>query len=594
MNENKLLGLAWISPYIIGLIVFTAFPFVSSFFLSFTEYDLMSPPVFNGIENYRYMLTEDSLFWKSMGVTFAYVFLTIPLKLAFALGIAFVLNFKLRGIGFFRTAYYIPSILGSSVAIAVLWRALFAIDGLLNSFLAVFGIDAINWLGEPSLALMSVTLLRVWQFGSAMVIFLAALQNVPQSQYEAAMIDGASKWQMFMKVTVPLITPVIFFNFIMQTTQAFQEFTGPYVITGGGPTYYTYLFSLYIYDTAFKYFDMGYGAALAWVLFLVERSLRRSPLSHRNTGSSTPPIREAKMADIQQMAPVMSDADREVARTLRREKVSRVVRYVVLIFVGLLMLYPLAWMFSASFKPNHEIFTTLGLWPAHATWDGFINGWKTGTEYHFGHYMLNTFKYVIPKVVLTIISSTIVAYGFARFEIPWKKFWFATLITTMLLPSTVLLIPQYLMFREMGMLNSYLPLYLPLAFATQGFFVFMLIQFLRGVPRDMEEAAQIDGCNSIQVLWYVVVPILKPAIISVALFQFMWSMNDFIGPLIYVYSVDKYPIALALKMSIDVTEGAPWNEILAMASISILPSIIVFFLAQRYFVQGVTSSGIKG
>ncbi|MBD3744184.1 carbohydrate ABC transporter permease [Klebsiella pneumoniae] len=207
--------------------------------------------------------------------------------------------------------------------------------------------------------------------------------------------------------------------------------------------------------------------------------------------------------------------------------------------------------------------------------------------------MLNTFKYVIPKVVLTIISSTIVAYGFARFEIPWKKFWFATLITTMLLPSTVLLIPQYLMFREMGMLNSYLPLYLPLAFATQGFFVFMLIQFLRGVPRDMEEAAQIDGCNSIQCcgMWWCR---SSPAIISVALFQFMWSMNDFIGPLIYVYSVDKYPIALALKMSIDVTEGAPWNEILAMASISILPSIIVFFLAQRYFVQGVTSSGIKG
>lgn len=140
-------------------------------FLSFTDYDLMSPPVFNGIENYRYMFTEDTLFWKSMGVTFAYVFLTIPLKLAFALGIAFVLNFKLRGIGFFRTAYYIPSILGSSVAIAVLWRALFAIDGLLNSFIGVFGFDPVNWLGEPSLALMSVTLLRVWQFGSAMVIF---------------------------------------------------------------------------------------------------------------------------------------------------------------------------------------------------------------------------------------------------------------------------------------------------------------------------------------------------------------------------------------------------------------------------------------
>lgn len=302
------------------------------------------------------------------------------------------------------------------------------------------------------------------------------------------------------------------------------------------------------------------------------------------------------MSEWQQAAPLAAaPADTSYAqRQKRREKISAAIRYTVLIVVGLLMLYPLAWMFSAAFKSNSEIFTTLSLIPENPTSEGFVSGWRTGTEYSFGHYMINTFQYVIPKVALTVISSVIVAYGFARFDIPWKKFWFATLIATMLLPSTVLLIPQYLMFREMGMLDSYLPLYLPLAFATQGFFVFMLIQFLRGVPRDMEEAAQIDGCNSLQVLWYVVVPMLKPAIISVALFQFMWSMNDFIGPLIYVYSVEKYPIALALKMSIDVTEGAPWNQILAMSSISILPSIIVFFLAQRYFVQGVASSGIKG
>lgn len=284
----------------------------------------------------------------------------------------------------------------------------------------------------------------------------------------------------------------------------------------------------------------------------------------------------------------------ESDRTVRREKINAAIRYIVLIIVGIAMLYPLLWMFAASFKPVNEIFSTIGLFTSSPSWDGFINGWKTGTEYNFGHYMLNTFYYVIPKVILTVVSSTIVAYGFARFEIPFKGFWFATLIGTMLLPSTVLLIPQYLMFREAGLLNSYLPLYIPTAFATQGFFVFMLIQFLRGVPRDMEEAAQIDGCNSFQILWYIVVPVLKPAIISVALFQFMWSMNDFIGPLIYVYSVEKYPIALALKMSIDVTDGAPWNEILAMASIAILPSIIIFFLAQRYFVQGVASSGTKG
>ena len=269
MYENRRLGLAYLSPYIIGLILFTAFPFVSSFLMSFTDYDLMTQPNYVGLDNYQYMLFEDDTFWKSMSVTFMYVFLTIPVKLAFALFIAFILNFKLRGIGFFRTAYYIPSILGSSIAIAVLWRALFAIDGVLNGMLGVIGLDPINWLGEPSFALFSITLLRAWQFGSAMVIFLAALQNVPQSQYEAAMIDGASKWQMFTKVTIPLITPVIFFNFIMQTTQAFQEFTAPYVVTGGGPMKSTYLISLYIYETAFKFFDMGYGSALAWSLFVV-------------------------------------------------------------------------------------------------------------------------------------------------------------------------------------------------------------------------------------------------------------------------------------------------------------------------------------
>ncbi|MDW6001796.1 carbohydrate ABC transporter permease [Vibrio mangrovi] len=284
----------------------------------------------------------------------------------------------------------------------------------------------------------------------------------------------------------------------------------------------------------------------------------------------------------------------ENERTIRREKINAAIRYTILIIVGAMMLYPLLWMFSAAMKPNHEIFSSMNLIPSEWSMEGFINGWKTGTEFTFGHYIINTFAYVLPKVFVTVVSSTIVAYGFARFDIPWKKFWFATLIATILLPQSVLLIPQYLMFREMGLLDTYLPLYLPFAFATQGFFVFMLIQFLRGVPTDMEEAAMIDGCNSFQVLWHVVVPVIRPAIISVALFQFMWSVNDFLGPLIYISSVEKYPIALALKMSIDVTEGAKWNEILAMASIAIIPSILVFFMSQKYFVEGVTSSGIKG
>ncbi|OYQ31362.1 sugar ABC transporter permease [Niveispirillum lacus] len=275
-------------------------------------------------------------------------------------------------------------------------------------------------------------------------------------------------------------------------------------------------------------------------------------------------------------------------------RVNALIRYGVLIGVGLIMLYPLFWMVAASFKPNHEIFGSVNLWPKDPTLDGVVKGWRTGTEYSFATYLLNSFMFIIPKVVLTVVSSVLVAYGFARFRMPGKQLWFALMVATILLPKSVLLIPQYLMFRELGWLDTYLPLYIPCAFATDGFFVFMVVQFLRGIPPDMEEAAVIDGCNSLQVLWHVVVPVIMPAIISIALFQFMWSLNDFLYPLIYLSSVGKYPVALALKMAIDVTEATAWNQVLAMSTIALLPSLIVFFLAQRYFVEGITSGSVKG
>lgn len=268
-GDSKYLGLWYVAPYVIGLLLFTGFPFVASFVLSFTDYDLMSAPKWNGVGNYVKLFTHDRTFNKSLHVTLIYVFTTVPLKLTFALFIAVVLNYRLRAINLFRTAYYVPSILGGSIAIAVLWRYIFAQVGLVNMILALFGWEPVNWFGEPQNALFTITLLRCWQFGSAMVIFLAALQSVDKSLYEAAAIDGAGAWQAFRHVTLPLITPVIFFNLIMQTVQAFQEFNGPYIITEGGPLKSTYLLPLYIYDKAFKSFDMGYASAIAWVLFAI-------------------------------------------------------------------------------------------------------------------------------------------------------------------------------------------------------------------------------------------------------------------------------------------------------------------------------------
>jgi oligogalacturonide transport system permease protein len=267
MYDNKRLGFLYVMPFVLGVLLFKLFPFAMSFALSFTQYDLIDPPTFIGLDNYRELANDDPLFRKSLGVTLLFAVLAVPMRVGFALLIAHVLNFKLRGINFFRAAFYLPSILGGSIAVAVLWRFIFSKTGLVNLMLIKLGMTPIAWLADEHYSMWTIVLLFTWQFGSAMVIFLAALQNVPMSLYEAARCDGANRWQQFWRITVPLITPVIFFNMIMQMVHAFQEFNGPYMITEGGPLSSTYVLALYIYDQSFRFFNLGYGAALSWVLF---------------------------------------------------------------------------------------------------------------------------------------------------------------------------------------------------------------------------------------------------------------------------------------------------------------------------------------
>lgn len=262
------IGFLFIVPWLIGFLVFKLYPFATSLYYSFTDYHLFNGITEYTLENYVDIFTTPKIV-KALKVTFKYSFLTVPLKLVAALFIAYILNFKIKGVKFFRTAYYIPSILGGSVAIAVLWKAVFKDDGLLNTFLSFVGVDGPSWLSDPSYALIVICLLRVWQFGSAMVIFLAALKSVPVELYEAASIDGAGKWRQFFSITVPTITPIIFYNLVTQICQAFQEFNGPYVITQGGPRNSTTLISLLIYNSAFKEYEMGMASAMAWVLFVI-------------------------------------------------------------------------------------------------------------------------------------------------------------------------------------------------------------------------------------------------------------------------------------------------------------------------------------
>jgi multiple sugar transport system permease protein len=269
-NAENISGYVFISPWLIGFFAFSIIPIVASLYLSFTKYDILSPPQWIGFDNFKTMFSEDARYWKSVKTTLIFVFAAIPLRLCFALVVAMVLNMKLRFVGFFRTTYYLPTLIGGSVAVAVMWKQLFGTNGAFNSFLEIaFGItEKVSWVTHPSTALLSIVILSVWQFGSSMLIFLAGLKQIPTGLYEAAHMDGANAWHRFKSITIPMLTPVILFNLIMGIINGFKVFTEGLIITGGGPFDKTLFYVLYLYEKSFRYYEMGYGSAMAWVLLI--------------------------------------------------------------------------------------------------------------------------------------------------------------------------------------------------------------------------------------------------------------------------------------------------------------------------------------
>lgn len=272
----------------------------------------------------------------------------------------------------------------------------------------------------------------------------------------------------------------------------------------------------------------------------------------------------------------------------------KVVSYFFLCLIGIVMVYPLFWLISASFKTNNEIFSSISLMPKEILWNGYMDGWKGSGQYSFSLFFINTFRLVLPTVFFTIISSLLVAYGFSRFKFKGKKIMFSLVIASLMLPNEVIIIPRYMVFNSLGWLNTYLPFIVPAAFATYSFFIFMLVQYIRSIPRELDESATIDGCGTFGILTRIITPLCVPAIISVLIFQFVWRWNDFLNALIYISSVKKYPLSLALRMSLDVTDTIAWNQTLAMSVLSMLPPVLLFFLTQKYFVEGVSTTGLKG
>lgn len=268
-KRGRWTGFFYILPWLIGFAVFQLYPFLASLFYSFTKYSFGKTPEFIGLDNYIRLFTRDKQFLSTLSITARYALIAVPGKLICALLVAILLNAKVRGIGLYRTVYYMPSILGGSVAVSVLWRTMFMRDGMVNRLLGLLGIPPVDWLTDPSIALYTISMLQIWQFGSAMVIFLAALKQIPQELYEAAEVDGAGKLRQFFSVTLPQISSVLFFNLIMQSIQALQNFTSAFVVTNGGPMKTTYIIGMKLYDDAFVNRKIGYASAESWVLFLI-------------------------------------------------------------------------------------------------------------------------------------------------------------------------------------------------------------------------------------------------------------------------------------------------------------------------------------
>ena len=281
-----------------------------------------------------------------------------------------------------------------------------------------------------------------------------------------------------------------------------------------------------------------------------------------------------------------------------RHKIARFFQYFVLIAVGFIMIYPLLWMIGATFKSNAEIFSGIGFIPKNPT----LEGYKLAVTQNYGgdiniwRAMLNTYSFVFPKVIFTVISSVIAAYGFSRFKFKGRDILFSIMISTLFLPQVVLNVPQYLMYNTFGWINSpfYLPLWVPTLFATETYFVYQLVQFMRSIPHDLDEAAAIDGCGPVKILYKIIAPMLSPSLVACGLFQFMWSCNDYMGPLLYVQTPSKYPMSIFVKLSMDADSGFNWNRILALSLISIIPQLIVFFCAQDAFIDGISAGAVKG
>ena len=560
-------------PYLAHLLVLTAWPVLALAYLSFTDYDTINTPSWIGLDNFTRLL-GDAAFWKTLLNTAYFAVLFVPAQTILALLLAVALNQRLRWISLLRGAYFVP-VISSWVVVAYVADAVFNPQfGMANTLLRWLGLPEQVWLQSPALVIPTLALVAVWKgVGYMMVLFLAGLQNIPQERYEAAEIDGASAWQRFRYITLPGVSATTFLVLVLSTITTLQAFEQVYVMTNGGPNRRRQRVTvLYMYQQGFEFFHMGYAAAVAWVLFGLIFILTASSSSCRRGGCT---MRE--------------DVAGRAGRG-RRGRRGRAAAYLFVWAGAAVMVLPFLASVSNSLKSFAQYIAVPPTWlPSPPHWSNYTEVWERAP---FGRYAWNSFLIATLAVIGNVITSSMVGHALARMRLPGRQVLLAAALGTLMLPTVVTIIPNFILFKHLGWLDTILPLVVPYWLATP-FGIFLMRQTFLGIPRDFEEAAAIDGANPWQIFWRVHMPLAKPALATLGVFTFMASWGAVLEPTIYLISPEKYTLPIGVM---SLKGGFRGNDqlVTAAALMSLVPMLLLFLLAQRYFVRGAIASGLKG
>ncbi len=560
----------FLSPYLLVFLTFFLVPAAWSAVLSLTDWKIVGTPRFVGLKNYA-RLFADPLFFTSVKNTIFYTAVIVPLMAAVGLALATLLNQPLRGRVFTRTVVFASYVVMVSV-VGIVWR--WVLDptgaGIANYYLGKLGISALPWLAAPETAMLSIIIATMWwTAGYNMILYLAGLQDIPESVREAARIDGATAWQEFRYLTIPLLRPVTFFVIVMSIAKSFQVFGQVFVMTQGGPSNSTLTIVNYLYVVGFTWFEMGYAAAIAYALFALLLIVT---------------IVQFRMVAREEMP----------GGFIRTDVLIRCGLYALILLVLVFWLAPLVWMVSTSLKPEGQILSLVPRWiPRTFTLENYRDVLE---KFQLVAWGVNSLIVAAGATCVGLLVSIPAAYAFARMRFRGREWLFLLILSTILVPVHITIVPLFIGLAKLKLTDTYFSLIMPTV--ANGFGVFLLRQFFQGIPAELEEAAIIDGASRLGVLVRVVLPLARPAITAVAIFLFILSWNDFMWPLIVTNSdaTRTLPVGLAASLAGTVGGGAIAYYGMGMAGsmLATVPALVIFLALQRYFVQGIALTGLKG